>query len=318
MARIFAITSASETVALSGGRVEVVFTATNSATRPIRGHARPVPVGETRQEWLSLRGESERDFAGGGTQQFTVEFAAPPGTPPGRYPFRLDLVSVVNPDEDFTEGPAVTAEVAAPPPLLPPPKFPWWLILLVLGVLLVGGLLTWLALKDDGDEPPPTPTPTVTATPTPTTTATPTATATATPSPTPEITDFSGDWNNLSPASATVMRLTITQEGNRVTATSYVKCGTSECPMGAATGFVENDRVRLTWNTQRIHQASELSYTPAGLQAVSDIAFMADATGALISPPIRSRTVETFQITGMRSTTILEDRHRRLVASPTP
>jgi hypothetical protein len=37
----------------------------------------------------------------------TVKVAAPPGAPAGKYQFRLDAISVINPDGDFTEGPAV-------------------------------------------------------------------------------------------------------------------------------------------------------------------------------------------------------------------
>jgi hypothetical protein len=168
MAHIFAITSAVDTVPLDGRRGEITFTVTNSTGRPLRGRAVAIPLGNTKKEWLTLGGESERDFSSTGTQQFTVNFVAPPDAAPGKYPFRLDVLSVVNPDEDFTEGPAVTAEIGASP--LPPPKpsFPKWIIPVVLLVLLVGGVLTWFALRDN--TPPSVEvvaTPTATATPTP-------------------------------------------------------------------------------------------------------------------------------------------------------
>jgi hypothetical protein len=152
MAHLFTITPASDSLVLDKGRGEIVYTVFNTLGTPLRGRAKVVPLGSTKQEWLALRGESERDFSASGTQQFTVDFAAPEGAAAGKYPFRLDVLSVVNPDEDFTEGPAVTAEITAAPP--PPPKrsFPAWIIPLVLGVLLVGGLLTWLALRGGGDD----------------------------------------------------------------------------------------------------------------------------------------------------------------------
>ena len=145
--RIFAITAARETVTLdSQGRAEVSFTASNTGPKSMTGRAKLVPIGSTKEAWLSLDGEYERNFAKGEAQQFTVKVAAPPGTPTGKYSFRLDIISVENPDDEFTEGPSVSFEVKKVAPAAPPRKFPWWIVA-VAAVLLIGaGLITWLLI----------------------------------------------------------------------------------------------------------------------------------------------------------------------------
>ena len=119
---------------------------------PVRGLAKAKALVSTKQDWLKLAGESERDFAPGATQQFIIGFdgpvttAAPPSAPKGavapasgaqpgaagavapaavKYPFRLDVASAANPDEDFIEGPVVTIEI--PPAAIKKP-FKWWII----------------------------------------------------------------------------------------------------------------------------------------------------------------------------------------------
>ena len=112
MPKSFAITTtATDTLkADAKGHAEASFTVTNATSRPLRGMARAMPLGSTKREWLSIGGETERDFGGGATQQFTVNFDST--GPADKYPFRLDVSSATNPDEDFTESPTVTVEVA--------------------------------------------------------------------------------------------------------------------------------------------------------------------------------------------------------------
>ena len=143
MNRIFAITAASERVTAGGdGRGEITFTVTNSSARPLRGQLRVRPLGSTKGEWLSVAGEAERVFSPNATQQVVVKVATPPGTPAGKYQFRLDAISVINPDDDFTEGPTVDLEVKATE--APKKAFPWWIVAAAGGavILIVG--LTWL------------------------------------------------------------------------------------------------------------------------------------------------------------------------------
>ncbi|HEY5814530.1 MAG TPA: PASTA domain-containing protein, partial [Terrimicrobiaceae bacterium] len=145
--RIFAITAAHELVTLDDqGRSQVSFTASNTGPKSIPGRAKLVSLGSTKEAWLTLEGEAERNFAKGESHQFTARIAVPPGTPMGKYSFRLNIISVENPDDEFTEGPSVSFEVKELAPAAPPKrKFPWWIVA-VAGVLLVGAIIITLLL----------------------------------------------------------------------------------------------------------------------------------------------------------------------------
>lgn len=135
MSRVFAITTDRETVQLDlEGKGEIAFTVTNSTERPLRGAAKISPQDSTKAEWLSIAGELERDYPATATQQVAVKIAVPPGTPAAKYPFRLNVSSTANPDDDYGEGPLVifeSVEVKKP--------FPWWIIAVIVAVALVGG-----------------------------------------------------------------------------------------------------------------------------------------------------------------------------------
>lgn len=143
----FTITAASEQVALDKkGNANAAFTVTNTTNRPVRGTPSLKPLGSTAEGWLSLAGGGTRNFSAEESQNFTVQVAVPEGTPPGRYSFRLNVSNEANPDEDFTEGPAVAFTVAEAPVVVNGgTKFPWW-ILIVLGVVVVGGAGAMIAL----------------------------------------------------------------------------------------------------------------------------------------------------------------------------
>jgi hypothetical protein len=143
MNRIFAITAASERVSVGGdGRGEITFTVTNSSMRPLRGQLRVRPLGSTNREWLNIAGETERPFSPNATQQVLVKVNVPPGAAAGMYQFRLDAVSVINPDDDFTEGPTINLEVKATE--APKKTFPWWIIAAAAGALILIVTLAWL------------------------------------------------------------------------------------------------------------------------------------------------------------------------------
>jgi beta-lactam-binding protein with PASTA domain len=145
MARVFTVTAASDAVSLDAtGRGEVAFTVANASSKQLRGRARVVPQDAKQKSWLSIAGEPERDFPIGGVQQFTVQVAVPPGTPEGRYTFRLDAVSVQNPDEDYTQGPTVAFNVVKHETRKPSP---WWIPVAAVVVIAIAGLTTWLILR---------------------------------------------------------------------------------------------------------------------------------------------------------------------------
>src|SRR5436190_1570685 len=146
--RIFAITAARETVTLDNeGRAEVSFTASNTASKSIAGRVKLVPLGSAKEAWLSLEGEQECNFAKGEAHQLTVHIAVPPGTAVGKYSFRLNIISVENPDDEFTEGPSISFEVKELTAVTAPPrKFPWWIVAVAGVLVLGGGVITWLLI----------------------------------------------------------------------------------------------------------------------------------------------------------------------------
>jgi hypothetical protein len=152
----FTITAAGQKVDLDGsGAGQAAFTVTNTSTETLKGRLLATPQGPAKQEWFTVDGEPLRDFAPNAAEQVAVEVKVPPGSPPGSYSFRLDAVSEVNPDEDFTEGPSVAFQVAPPKEKKKP--FPWWIVIVAAVVVIGIGVLIWLLTKG-GESKPATPT----------------------------------------------------------------------------------------------------------------------------------------------------------------
>jgi signal recognition particle receptor subunit beta len=146
MPRVFAITSSTDHVLLNADRKgEATFTVTNSSTRSIRAQIRLRPLEETKIEWLNLTGEAERDFTPGATQQVVVSVKVPGGSS-GKHSFRIDVISVENPDEDYSEGPVVALRMGLP--ARPARPFPWWILIVVsVGLVLISALAYLLIPK---------------------------------------------------------------------------------------------------------------------------------------------------------------------------
>src|SRR5258708_6896487 len=133
MSSPFTITTTTKRVSLESKRQEqIVFTVENPTGRTIRGHARIVVQPALAQDWLELKDEAERVFAGANSQrgsssqQYTLQIAIPANAPAGDYLFQLNVVDLADPDDSFSEGPAVTLTVAAP--VVVKKRFPWWLL----------------------------------------------------------------------------------------------------------------------------------------------------------------------------------------------
>jgi hypothetical protein len=143
MAHIFDVTAVGDSVSLGPtGIGEVPFTVTNVSSSAVRGRAVFGPEKSAVLSWLKLTGEQERLLQPKQTDAFLVKVAVPPGTNPGDYSFRLDIVSVARPDEDSTQGPAIKIPVILAP--RPPKPFPWWI--LVVAAVIIGGL-SYAAIK---------------------------------------------------------------------------------------------------------------------------------------------------------------------------
>ncbi|MBI3943400.1 MAG: hypothetical protein HY326_10345 [Chloroflexi bacterium] len=141
----FFVTTPAETIELDADRrAEISFAVSNASGRRSRGRARVTTPNFTAGHWLSLDGEAEREFRVGDTNVYSVRIAVPPDAPAGNYTFRLDVIGVDNPDEDFTAGPFVAFDVPAPVPIIKP--FPWWIVAVVVAVIIVvGGIFALLS-----------------------------------------------------------------------------------------------------------------------------------------------------------------------------
>jgi beta-lactam-binding protein with PASTA domain len=165
MATFTIMTTASDTLKTdSKGHTEAAFTVTNTTSRPVRGMASTTALDSTKQEWLKITGESDRDFAAGGTQQYVVTFdspiatagapvdpkaaAAAAATPADKYGFRLNVASATNPDEDFAQSPIIRVELPAPKVVGPKKPFPKWIFIPIAAVILIAvGLGLFFALR---------------------------------------------------------------------------------------------------------------------------------------------------------------------------
>ncbi len=122
----FTITAASQKVTLDeSGAAQVPFTVTNTSAQTLRGRLSTKPVEPAKSEWLSVVGESVRDFRASAAEQVIVQIRVPSGIPSGSYSFRLVAISETAPDQDFTKGPSIAFDVAASTPKR---RFPWWLV----------------------------------------------------------------------------------------------------------------------------------------------------------------------------------------------
>jgi uncharacterized protein YfkK (UPF0435 family) len=147
----FTVTAAGQRVNLGiSGTAQASFTVTNTSTQTLKGRMLTRPSDSASPDWFSVVGDSVRDFAPDAAEQVVVQLSVPSTAPPGPYSFRLDAVSAVEPDEDFTEGPSVAFDVEAQPQ--PKKKFPWvpWWILAIAGgvvLLIIIGVVVWLLVR---------------------------------------------------------------------------------------------------------------------------------------------------------------------------
>ncbi|MEO8286258.1 MAG: hypothetical protein ABI670_07450 [Chloroflexota bacterium] len=122
MPETFAITASGTTVALDSARQgTILFTVNNVSGRVIRARGYVVADNASSPDWFTVDGETVRDFAVGGTDQYKVNVLVPADKPPGTYTFHFSVVGVTNPDEEFAQGPDVTFTVSAAP-VRPPVK----------------------------------------------------------------------------------------------------------------------------------------------------------------------------------------------------
>lgn len=149
MSRVFAITAAANNVHINDKREgEATFTVTNVSGSGLRGRVNIVSTSVSDKSIFSIEGKSERDFSEEETIQFTVKIKIPSDIEKGTYNFSIDMVSVKNPDEDYTAGPSVSFDVSEMKSIVQPKKTCWerkWCLILsiVAAVTIVAGILVW-------------------------------------------------------------------------------------------------------------------------------------------------------------------------------
>jgi serine/threonine-protein kinase len=151
----FHITPASNAVPLNAERRgKATFTVSNASGGPMLARAQLVATDPNSGAWFELAENPEYDFEADDTTQYTVRIAVPASAPAGRHTFRLDMVGVENPDEEYTEGPPVS--VVVPEPAKEKKPFPWWILAVAGGVIALGVVLL-LLLRPRTFELPPLP-----------------------------------------------------------------------------------------------------------------------------------------------------------------
>jgi hypothetical protein len=139
MPNAFSITTPPSGTLLLGEdrRADVSFTVTNQTGRNLRATARLVALAGADAAWLGHADEPSRDFIAGESEQYLVRVAVPPEVPGGVARFRIDVVGVERPDDDWAQGPEVSFEIpAGPPPPEPLPEEPPGYVETVIGALL--------------------------------------------------------------------------------------------------------------------------------------------------------------------------------------
>src|SRR6266849_2311444 len=159
MAKYFQVTNPQGMSAVrldSQGRATVQYTAKNVTGAAIDGRAVLVSVpatnaasGVVQKGWVKIDGLAERHFNRDQEEVFLVKIAAPPGSPAGKYTFRLDVVSVAKPDEGDA-GPASEFDVIATTAKASGDSKWLLIIIVIILVLLIGGLTTWLLMRKSG------------------------------------------------------------------------------------------------------------------------------------------------------------------------
>lgn len=143
MTRLFAITPNTVSTRLGAERRgRMSFTVSNTDEEPRNVRFYLVPGDDVEENWLAIGGEREHDLAPGATHEVPVDIELPAVVEEGKYNFRLDVVSVADPDEDFTEGPVVS--FAAPPAVPVKKPFPWRLVAAAAALVLLVMAAWWL------------------------------------------------------------------------------------------------------------------------------------------------------------------------------
>lgn len=124
MPNYYEISPADDTLTLQDGKGSASVAVRYIGDRNVEARASAEPTEGAEKRWLRVEPPQQRKMGPGQTQTFKVTVAVPPGTAPGRYGVRLDVVSVANPDEEYDRGSLITFRVERvdEPPRASPPQ----------------------------------------------------------------------------------------------------------------------------------------------------------------------------------------------------
>jgi len=133
------------------------YSVTNKSTGVLAGRLKVLVAGDTKADWAQIAGDIERQWGPGETQTMTINFNLPLNVRPGSYKFKPHVFAVNDPNNDWTDGPVGTLQVAAgATPVVTgtkdDKKFPWWIVFVIIGavVLIGGGILAFVLWPKDG------------------------------------------------------------------------------------------------------------------------------------------------------------------------
>lgn len=144
----------------------IVFTVNNKSGEGRAARLSVQVAGQSKADWFVIDGEAQRNIAAGASETVTVNISVPASESAGDYPFRLRVVAVNDPDNDFADGPATTAHADKTGGGGGGGKAWIWIVVAVLVLLVIGGITAWLLMPPDEPDVAPTETPTETAAPT--------------------------------------------------------------------------------------------------------------------------------------------------------
>jgi hypothetical protein len=88
-----------------------VFTVINTSTENCEGRLSVQAAGAAKMEWFTIDGDRERCLPPRAAETVHVRLSIPPDVAPGDYPFRLRIVNINDPDDDYALGPVATAAI---------------------------------------------------------------------------------------------------------------------------------------------------------------------------------------------------------------
>ncbi len=144
--RIFEVTAQNDRIKVRAGESSTLeLTVTNTTDRKLNRLVRIVPENTDHSDWISIHGDSGKNFAPGGTQKITIKFSPPVKTSPGKSKCRVLVAEERDSDENFTD---ITLEYEIKEPKeIPKRKILPWILAACGDVVIIAGVI-WFVTRD--------------------------------------------------------------------------------------------------------------------------------------------------------------------------